>query len=140
MEFKNWAYVEVGPRGELLRTGHIIDKLSEGVYLVQVHAGEMTRAEPVKAEEMMRWKLFPDQLEMKRFVQANQAAAAKAAAEGKAAADATAETPPNGDEPTTLDPPPDIERVPEKPTVTKPGNKATPPTVDPAEDPKKKVH
>lgn len=71
MEFKGWAYVEIGPRGELKRHGHVIDQVSDGHYLIQVYANEFTAAEVVKAEDMLTWKLFPDQTEMQRYINAN---------------------------------------------------------------------
>ncbi len=68
MEFKGWVFLEVGPRGDLRRTGHVIDKISDGVYLCQVYANEFTAAQPVKAEEMMSWKMFPNKEDMQRFI------------------------------------------------------------------------
>ena len=104
MEFKGWAFVEIGTRGELRRHGHVIDKLSEGVYLVQVYANEFTAAEPVKAEEMLSWKMFPDQTEMKRYIDANMKAAAQRQAEAEQ---------PDGVK-TNLPITPEIERVPKE--------------------------
>lgn len=78
MEFKDWLFVELGPRGELQRTGHVVDKITDGIFLCQVYAQEFTHALPVKAEEMLRWRMFPDKTEMQRFIDANKAALEKA--------------------------------------------------------------
>ena len=72
MEFKDWAFVEISPRGEIVRVGHIIDRISEGLYLCQIYNGEATHAEPIAADVMTDWKLFPDKAEMQRYMTAVQ--------------------------------------------------------------------
>ena len=69
-DFKGWLFIEITARSERGRTGHVIDKVGEGLYLCQIYAGNAMHAAVVPVDDMRNWKFLPDQQEMKRFLEA----------------------------------------------------------------------
>ncbi len=74
MEFKGWAFIELGPRGELRRTGVVVDRVSEGLYLCHFKKGKLSDSQVVLANQMLSWKLFPDEQELQGWMKSMQEA------------------------------------------------------------------
>jgi len=71
-DFKGWFFIDVTPRGVVKRMGMVVDKVVEGTFLCHVFNEEQSCGELVKAEDMLLWKLFPDQQARDGFLNAQK--------------------------------------------------------------------
>ena len=79
-----WFYLELDMSNQVVRNGYVIDKLDDGIFLVQIYAGTESRACTVRADKMDNWLFFETRDLCQNFLNAHQQPEAPTPAEAVA--------------------------------------------------------